>query len=170
MSRPRFAPLILALFLITPGARAAWIDDPAPAFTLKDLEGKDVSLEDQKGKVVLVNFWASWCPPCKDEFPKLNELAVAYGDKDVAVIAVTLDKALANVHKFLDKYATDPVRLTLVRDPSAEAASRYGARAMPISFVVDRGGVIRYVHMGFQKDDETKWRKEIDVLLAQPVK
>jgi thiol-disulfide isomerase/thioredoxin len=160
-------PALMILLISAVEAGAVWVNDPAPAFELTTLEGDKKGYSPDGKNVALINFWASWCPPCKSEFPKLNALSASYAGKDVRVIAVTLDKALANVNRFLEKNGEAPLSLELLRDPDAEAAKRYAARAMPMSFVVDRAGKVRYVHMGFQPGDEIRWHQEIDALLAE---
>jgi len=143
---------------------AAWINDPAPAFTLKTISGESASLSDYKGKVVFVHFWASWCSPCKEELPKLNELAAAYDADEFKLLAITPDKSQKNISRFLEKYLTTPLAMQILCDPSGSVATAYRNRAMPMTFVLDKHGVIRFVHMGFQKNDETRWRMEIDQL------
>ena len=155
---------LAALWLLSAPAMAARPQDAAPPFQLPNLEGRNVSLADQRGKVVFVHFWASWCMPCKEEIPKLNELARSYSKEDVVVLAITVDKAQANIEKFLKKYVGSPVGIDILRDPAGKVAESYQNRAMPITFVVDPAGKVRYVHMGFQKGDEARWRAEVDEL------
>jgi DsbE subfamily thiol:disulfide oxidoreductase len=153
-------------FFFVAAARSADIGKPAPAFKLADLSGKEVSLTSLKGQVVFLNFWASWCAPCKVEFPRLNELSATYEKKGVRVIAINLDHDLANARKFLEKDLKAPVRLTVLLDPKSAVAESYDVEAMPSSFVIDGEGIVRYTHLGYQKGDEAKWSKEIDALLA----
>ncbi|MFN0118075.1 MAG: peroxiredoxin family protein [Elusimicrobiota bacterium] len=159
-----FGLTILALSAVL---NAAFVNDPAPQFSLKDMNGKDVSLKDFQGKdVVLVNFWASWCPPCKEEFPELSELANEYKGHGLQVLAINLDKSQDRVKKFLEKMKINPGAMTILLDPKSEVVANYVARSMPSSFIIDKTGVIRFVHFGFNEKDPVKWREEIDQLLA----
>ena len=164
----RLALVLMACALFAAArSEAVSVNDPAPDFQLNDFLGGHTSLASQKGKVLFVHFWASWCTPCKEEFPKLNELAVAYDEKDFAILAVTVDKAQANIQKFLSKYVQGPLKIKVLRDPEGKVAQMYRNRAMPITYVVDPAGVIRFVHMGFQSGDEARWRDEIEQLRSR---
>ncbi|MCG3204686.1 MAG: Thiol-disulfide oxidoreductase ResA [Elusimicrobia bacterium] len=148
-------------------SQAAFINDPAPAFALKSMDGKEVKLSDFDGMVVLVNFWASWCPPCKKEFPELNELANEYKGQGAKVVGINLDKSVSRVEKFLEKVGSKPDAMIILLDPDSKVVANYVARSMPSSFIVDKNGVIRYVHFGFNDKDPLKWRSEINGLLAE---
>src|SRR5262245_53679312 len=129
---------ILALVL-TGVSQAAFIGDPAPDFSLPDLTGKEVALKNFQGTdVVFVNFWASWCPPCKQEFPELNELANEYKGHRLQVLAINLDKSPDRVEKFLEKIKIKPGALTILQDPKSTVVANYVARSMPSSFIVDK--------------------------------
>lgn len=147
-------------------ADAAWLEDPAPEFALSDLAGQERTLASMRGKVVFVHFWASWCTSCKEEFPKLNELAGAYDPKDFQLLAITVDKAQSNAEKFLKKHLGGEPRLQVLRDPDGKTARAYRNRAIPITYVVDPKGVIRFVHLGYHEGDEARWRSEIAQLRA----
>ncbi|MBI3609559.1 MAG: TlpA family protein disulfide reductase [Nitrospirae bacterium] len=160
---------ILASFLLTASPSwAAWINDKAPDFTLQDLNGQPVSLPGLKGKVIFIDFWADWCPPCKKEFPELNKLAERYKESDMLILAVNLDKKRAHVDEFLERLPMPlSQRMTVLLDPQSTVVSSYGARAMPTSFIVDKEGVIRYIHLGFNEADPAKWVTEIEALLRK---
>ncbi len=157
--------VILFLLLITTTSWAVWVNDKAPDFTLQDNRGNKVALADLKGKVVYINFWTSWCPPCKEEFPELNKLAEKYGDSDFIILAVNVDKVKSNMDDFLSKMPLSSRNMIILVDSRATVVSSYNARAMPTSFVVDKGGVIRYMHLGFNEKDPEKWVKEVESLL-----
>ena len=156
--------LIISLLTI-PLSFAAWLNDKAPDFTLQDIEGNKVALSDLKGKVVYINFWASWCPPCKEEFPELNILAEKYRDSDFIILAVNVDKVKSNMDDFLLKMPLPSKNMIILVDPKASVVSSFNARAMPASFILDKEGVTKYMHLGFNEKDPEKWVKEIDSLL-----
>ena len=137
---------------------ASSIGDNAPLFSLRDIYGRAWPLEDLKGKVVFINFWATWCTPCRKELPMLNELQKK--SKDVVVLAVNIDKKRSNVESFLKGYS---LNIPILLDPDSRVVANYGAWAMPTSFILDRDGRIRFIHFGFDKDrDPGLWEKEIN--------
>jgi peroxiredoxin len=158
------------LFLIAMGclasitASAAFINEQAPDFSLKNGAGENVTLAQFRGDVVFVNFWASWCPPCKQEFPELSELANEYKGQEVHVLAISVDKSIERVQKFIEKSKLTPRALMVLHDHKSEVIAQYGARSMPSSFIIDKKGVIRFVHFGFNEKDPAKWRAEINTL------
>jgi len=171
MSKPN--PRSLATAVIIPGllllssmASAAWLNDRAPDFSLRDITGKTVTLESLKGRVLFINFWASWCPPCKKETPELDKLAGKYKDTDLTVLAVNIDKTKDKADDFLERIGLlNSNHFTILLDPQSSVVSSYGARAMPTSFIVDRNGTIRYVHLGFNESDPSRWTNEVESLV-----
>ena len=157
--------LILMLLLIPATAFSISIGEIASDFVLKDMEGKEVTLKDFNGKVVFINFWATWCSPCKKEFPELNRFYDTYKDNDLIVLAVNSDLKKGSVEDFLTKY---PAKMTVLLDPGAKIVGSYGPRAMPTSYIIDRKGVVRFIHFGFdEKNDPLKWVKEVKELLKE---
>ena len=141
---------------------ACSIGDDAPGFSLKDISGRDWSLGDLKGKAVFINFWGSWCQPCRKELPMLNELQKK--NKEVVIIAVNIDKSRGSADTFLRKISLD--QLTILLDPGTKVVSSFGARAMPTSYILDRGGKVRFIHYGFNEGkDPLLWETEIKELL-----
>ncbi|MFQ5901925.1 MAG: peroxiredoxin family protein [Thermodesulfobacteriota bacterium] len=157
--------ILLSLFVITSPSLAVWLNDKAPDFTLPGLNGQSVSLSDLRGNVVYVNFWATWCTPCKKELPELNRLAEKYVDSKLIVLAVNIDRKRSLVDKFLTKYMPFSKKMRILLDPKSKAVASYAARAMPTSFIIDKEGTIRYVHLGFREADPAKWVSEIETLL-----
>ena len=134
---------------------------PAPAWTLKNLEGKPVSLSDFKGKVVILDFWATWCPPCRAEIPSFIELQKEYGDQGLAVIGLSLDESgAAAVKKFVERAG---MNYTVVMADQAVAGAYGGVEAIPTTFVIDRQGRIVARHVGLTSRGE--FEKEIKPLL-----
>ncbi len=113
---------------------------PAPDFTLPSLDGRRVSLADFRGKVVLLNFWATWCQPCREEMPSLQALWESYRDRSFAILAVAADRgSLRPVKKFADRHGLDfPVLL----DADGRVRGRYEVYALPMSYLIGRDGRI----------------------------
>src|SRR5574337_171451 len=156
-----FAFVLISIAFAIP-AFAGMINGKAPAFKLKDLNGKHVSLDDFKGRVVIIDFWASWCPPCKKEFPELNKFSS--NRPDLSVIAINIDKKREHAEGFLSGVPNISKNFHVLLDPDAVVIAEYNARAMPTSFVLDRDGVIRYVHFGFRESDTAAWAEAVDKL------
>jgi thiol-disulfide isomerase/thioredoxin len=139
-----------------PGSRA-------PAIQLKDLSGKDFRWGALSGKVVLVDFWASWCGPCKQELPVLEELYKKYRARGFEVIGINQDEDPANASKFLRR---SPLSFAVLHDRGRSVAAAYAPQKMPSSYLIDRQGLVRYVHAGFKADDVAGLEREINTLLA----
>lgn len=120
------------------------VGDSAPDFTVTDAD-RSVSLKDLRGKVVVLNFWATWCPPCVDEMPSLVQLQRTLKDKGVTVLAVSLDDDARQYHTFLDKNHVD---LLTVRDPRQRSNELYGTFKFPETYIIDRQGVLRRKFIG----------------------
>lgn len=123
----------------------------AAGFTLKTIDGREVSLKEYRGKaVVIVNFWATWCPPCRNEIPEFIDFHREYKDKGVAILAVNLREPRDHVREFADKAGMDfPVLL----DVSGKTANDYEVQVIPTTFVVDKSGVIRSRIVGMTTKD-----------------
>ncbi|MBI5587792.1 MAG: TlpA family protein disulfide reductase [Deltaproteobacteria bacterium] len=157
--------VLVAVLLTAPFAMARMIDEKAPEFSLPDMNGKTVSLKGLRGKVVFIDFFASWCAPCKKEFPEINGIIGRYKDSEVAFVAVNVDKKRSHVEDFLSQVPNLSNRFMILLDTDSAVISSYNARAMPTSFILDKTGVIRYVHFGFRESDPVSWVEEIDRLL-----
>lgn len=169
MMRNVSAALLVAAAVFTVAGRgtiAAPIATPAPAVEWRGADGAVVRMADAKGKVVLVDFWASWCPPCKESFPALDVIQRDYRARGVAVIAVNVDERQKDADAFL---AAHPHQLLVVFDPHGESPKAFKVRGMPTSFVIDRRGEIRYMHQGYSQGIDAAYRRELDALLADPV-
>ena len=117
---------------------------PAP-LVLPDLAGRDVDLSSFKGEVVLVNFWATWCEPCREEMPSLQRLQQKLGAKGLRVLAVNVGEGAARIRQFLER---TPVSLSIVRDADSDVMKAWRVRMLPASFLVDRRGKLRYQIVG----------------------
>ncbi len=117
----------------------------APGFSLLSLTGETTTLNDYKGQVVLINLWATWCPPCKAEMPTLNAYYQANKDKGFVVLAVNDQEDATTVNNFIK---TSRFTFPVLLDTQHQVLDTYNVRALPTTFIIDRDGVIRYVHMG----------------------
>ncbi|GER93051.1 thioredoxin [hot springs metagenome] len=135
----------------------------APDFTLKDLNGNDVSLSLFKGKVVLLNFWATWCPPCKAEIPSMNKLQQMFENKGLIILAVSTDKAVVDVKDFIKN---NPVNFKVVVDYNLKVSRLlYKVFMIPTTFLIDKKGVIVKKYFGEQDWTEPDIIKDIETLL-----
>lgn len=162
--------IVTALFIcvLFPALAAAGIvNKKAPEFTLSGLDGKTVSLSDFKGRVVFLDFWASWCPPCKKEMPELRKLSDKFPASDLAIVAVSVDKKKEHANGFISTVPGASAKFIVLHDPASSVVSQYMAQAMPTSFILDKSGVIRFVHFGYREEDPAEWVKEIESLLRQ---
>jgi len=156
-----------AFWVAFAAAAAAWggaPSKPAPDVALQDGDGRTLHVAEYKGKVLLVDFWASWCPPCKASFPALDAFYREYQARGFEVLAVNLDERRRDADGFLKDH---PHQMTVVFDPKGASPVAFGVKGMPSSFVIDKGGNIRFTHMGYSSNIEQSYRQEIDQLLAE---
>lgn len=152
--------MVLALLSAAPvGSQRA--GSPAPEIGLEDTDGNVVRMADLQGKVVIVDFWASWCEPCREEIPFLNELKAEYGDR-LVVVGVNLDRDEDNMTEFLER---NPMNFRVVHDEDQDVAGRYRPSRMPSSYIIDRAGVVRFVHAGFEASDREEIRAHVRSLM-----
>jgi len=157
------------LFFMTLGVtflQAVALNTPAPKFTLLDLHHHKRSLSDYKGKVVVIDFWASWCGPCQVELPELNRLAGEYQSKKVIILAVNVDEDRTAAQKTLARLGPGASHLQVLWDTLSKTVSIYNIDSMPTSYILDQRGIIRFTHAGFHSHDPAIWRQEIDSLLS----
>lgn len=115
--------------------------DPAPDFVLESLDGEQVNLKDYRGKGVLLNFWGTWCGPCKEEMPYLNEIHQTNAVKDVEILAVDIGESRFNVKNFVDRYNLK-FSILLDKDKAVSGADAYNIGPMPTTFLIDEHGKI----------------------------
>lgn len=158
--------LALAAALLAAAARlhAAEAGAPAPAFELPGSDGP-VRLAAYRGKTVYLDFWASWCAPCRRSFPWMNELQEKYGRRGLQVIAINVDRKNEDAQRFL---ARVPARFTVAYDPAGETPRRYGIKSMPSSALIAPDGTVVFMHAGF--DDEDKAALETRIRQAMEAK
>jgi thiol-disulfide isomerase/thioredoxin len=157
------AALGLLLVLAAP-ARAAELMAPAPDFSLSTRDGGTVSLSSLKGQVVLINFWATWCGPCRKEMPLLEQIAKKYGPLGFTLLGVNVEED----SRLFDVFLKDvPVTFPILLDPANGVSKLYDVAAMPSTVIVDRQGRVRYVHQGYQPGDESKYQDMVRTLLRE---
>lgn len=127
-------------------------------------EQQQIDIKNFEGKVVYLDFWASWCPPCAKSFPFLNELYHQYQQNGLEIIAVNLDEVPEDAQQFLRKFPAD---FTIVGDLSKQCAKELGVAAMPSSYLIDRNGVIRHVHLGFRDGQVAELREKVEQLISE---
>lgn len=158
--------LFLALFIIGYvakdrqfGRKIITSGDRAPEFRLQATDGRSVSLSNFRGKVVMVHFWATWCPPCVEELPTIDKLNRTIADKDFQLLAVSVDDETSEVAAFLKKHG---LNLPVLLDPGRKTAGLYGTYKFPETYIVDRRGVVRMKVIG-----PRDWSNPANVKLVQ---
>lgn len=141
----------------------AAVNEPAANFTLPTDQGT-IELNKLQGQVVYLDFWASWCSPCRKSFPWMNAMQSRYGKDGLTIIAVNLDKEKDLAAKFL---AEVPTQVTVAYDPEGKVAAQYQLMGMPTSFLIDRQGTIHRTHIGFRDTDKQALEADIQHLLKQ---
>ncbi len=127
-------------------ATAVGIGEPAPAFNLPAVQHTSTALADFSGKVVLVNFWASWCGPCREEIPELMKIRAALAGQGFEVIGINVDKDRAQANEFMQRFAID---FPVVFDAEQKTINNYKAKSMPTSYLIDRDGTIHKIFHGY---------------------
>ena len=132
---------------------------PAPSFTLQDMTGHEVSLDDYRGKIVILDFWATWCGPCRVSMPMLDNIQQNYSGK-LSVVAVNLQEPKGVVREYI---LAQNLHSTVLLDEEGSVGIRYGAESIPLQILIDQKGIVRYIAMGVKSPRE--WRDEINKLL-----
>lgn len=154
----------LIAIALTAAALQAQAAQQAPDFTLKTLTGRNLRLNEQRGQVVMLNFWATWCAPCKQEMPHLNRLHDKYGDTGFVLLGINVDddpaKAAADAAKL-------GIRFPVLLDGAKAVSKLYGLDAMPTTVVIDRDGQVRHVHLGYRNGLEAVYDQQIRSLVKE---
>ena len=153
--------MLLCCVLLTGIGHAA---TPAPGFTLKSMSGENIKLGEQAGNVVMINFWATWCGPCRQEMPLLNDLHNKYEPLGFTVLGVNVEQ---NSNQAIDFISDTPVDFPILFDTANEVSKMYEVIAMPTTVLVDRDGNIRYIHKGYKAGDEQKYRDMVRKLVRE---
>lgn len=157
-----FFTLILATAATHAGELKPYPDSATPPLVLKDLKGKTHKLDDYRGQVVLVNFWASWCPPCRLEIPSLQRLKNKMAGKPFAILAVDMGETPKVVNAYLKTMHTD---FTVLLDSNGHVLQAWKVFAFPTTFVIDGSGKIRYALFGGAEWDDADIMQKLNALL-----
>jgi thiol-disulfide isomerase/thioredoxin len=153
------------LLLSTQNVLAVTVGDAAPACALTVIDGgQKINLNQFKGKVVYVDFWASWCGPCAKSFPFLSELHHQLKDQDLQIVGINLDENRDDAKAFLSSY---PASFTITEDTDSQCAQAFSVKAMPSSYLIDRNGTVRHVHLGFRSGEASELQELIEKLLKK---
>ncbi|MFQ5579472.1 MAG: TlpA family protein disulfide reductase [Nitrospiria bacterium] len=160
------AIFLLSIVLAVTVGSASGGSPPPPAadFTVKSLSGRNIKLSELRGHVVLVNFWASWCTPCKKELPYFDRLYAKYKSVGLKVLAVNIDKVKS---KAVRMSTTLGLSFPVLLDPAGRVSGLYNIRSMPTTYVVARDGTVRHIHWGFGPDEPSRYEAEIRNLLKE---
>ncbi len=137
---------------------------PAPDFTLKSNSGKNIKLSELRGEVVMINFWASWCSPCLQEMPILNQLYKKYQSLGFTLLGVNVEEDSNDAIKWLKKVNID---FPVLYDTQNSVSELYGVNIMPTTAIVDRSGNVRYIHHGYTPGVEKSYQEQIRALLKE---
>ncbi len=151
-----------------PAAAGGLVGNPAPDFSVAPVAGSrsPVSLKQLHGKVVLVDFWGTFCTPCKSSFPKLQALNAKYAGSGLQIVGISEDEAedKGKIPAFASTYGA---RFAIAWDEDRSISQRYQPETMPSSFLIDKKGIVRFTHVGYRDGDEVQIEKEIQDLLAR---
>jgi peroxiredoxin len=161
--RNRIAAIVAALALSLP-ALAGPPAGPAPAFTLASRGGQDVSLSQYKGQVVMLNFWASWCGPCRQEMPLLESIYKKYNKMGFTMIGVNVEPDSNAANEWLK---ATPVSFPILYDRDSKVSKLYDVGGMPSTVIIDRSGKLRVLHRGYKPGDENEYLDSIRTLIRE---
>ena len=152
------------LFAASSLASSGLAGQPAPDFVLKSARGTNLRLSEYRGNVVMINFWATWCGPCRQEMPLLNDLYSRYGRVGFSLLGVNIDD---DSRRAMDMAEELGVTFPVLFDERKEVSRLYQVEAMPVTVLVDRTGKVRHVHLGYKPGYEEKYLTEIRALLRE---
>jgi len=160
-----FKTLILSAgLLLSVNSFAAAIGGVAPDFTLKSKSGKNIKLSEHRGDVIMINFWASWCGPCRQEMPALEQLYKRYKDLGFVILGVNIDEDSNKAISMLNKI---PVSFPILFDNNKKISDLYDVKAMPTTYLVDRNGNFRHLYKAYKPGYELKYAKQIKALVRE---
>ncbi|WP_231871944.1 MULTISPECIES: TlpA disulfide reductase family protein [unclassified Oleiphilus] len=159
-----FSMVLVLSFAFPNKANTTEIFGAAPDFTLKSNDGSNVRLEDLRGEVVMLNFWASWCGPCRQEMPLMDDIYEKYQKFGFTILAVNVDEDSADADRFLDAV---PVTFPILYDNESRISELYGVDAMPTTIMIDREGNARFLHRGYKPGYEDDYLKQVKKLIRE---
>ena len=145
-------------------AVAALTPGPAPDFTLHSVGGANMRLQEQRGQVVMLNFWASWCGPCKQEMPRLNRLYEKYHASGFTLLGINIDDDVRNALGISTKLG---LQFPVLLDTDKKVSKLYDLSTMPSTVLIDRDGNVRYIHLGYKDGFEDAYEQQIRELLRE---
>lgn len=155
---------MILLLAVTPMTFAAISSGPAGNFTLKSAAGQNIKLSEFRGQVVLINFWASWCGPCRQEMPHLDAIHKKYKSLGFTVFGVNVEQD----REMADKILRDiPVTFPILFDDENTVSKLYDVDAMPVTILVDRNGEVRFMHKGYRPGYEEEYEKQVRALVRE---
>lgn len=143
---------------------ASPIKGKATDFTLPSKSGENIQLSDLRGKVVMINFWATWCGPCRQEMPELDKLYQRYSSAGFEILGVNVESELDEPKVFLKK---NPVSFPVLFDTESDVSEAYNVQAMPTTVLIDRDGNLRQLYKGYKPGYEDKYRTDIRALIRE---
>lgn len=155
---------MFAAMLLATVAVAGSSSGPAPDFSLQSLDGSTVRLSDLKGQVVLINFWATWCAPCREEMPLLDAIYQKYNRLGVELLGINVEDDASGARKYLNE---TPVTFPILFDPDGRVSKQYQVKAMPSTILVDRHGNVRHIHYGYKPGYENDYQDQIRALVRE---
>lgn len=162
----RLSPALLALACLLPlSSHALEAGQALPVASVPGAEATPVALHDGKARLTYIDFWASWCGPCRKSMPWMNQMQQKFGPKGLRIVAINLDAQREDATRFLQEV---PARVQLGFDAAGDTARRFGVKAMPTSVLVGADGKVIEVHRGFREDDPAALEARFAALLAQP--
>jgi peroxiredoxin len=156
--------IILAIFAASSLASSTLEGQSAPDFVLKSSTGNNLRLSEYRGDVVMINFWATWCGPCRQEMPLLDDLYGRYERVGFTLLGVNIDDDSRRAMKMIEELG---VKFPVLFDESKDVSKLYAVEAMPVTVLVDREGMVRHVHHGYKPGYEEKYLTEIRSLLRE---
>ena len=156
--------LLAASAVILASAAGAAVDPPAPAFSLPARGGATIDLAQYKGQVVMINFWASWCVPCRQEMPLLDSIYKKYKPLGFTLLSVNVEPEQKDAESFLKQ---TPVTFPVVFDAKSKVSGLYNVQGMPTTVFVDRKGNVRLMHVSYKTGDENLYMDQIRTLLRE---
>ncbi|MFQ6005417.1 MAG: TlpA family protein disulfide reductase [Woeseia sp.] len=155
---------LLSILAASGIASSGLAGQPAPDFVLKSATGENLRLREYRGDVVMINFWATWCGPCRQEMPLLDELYGRYQRVGFSLLGVNIDDDSRRAMAMVDELG---VTFPVLFDEDKQVSKLYEVEAMPVTLLLDREGTVRHVHLGYQPGYEQKYLNEIRALLRE---